>query len=410
MNARRTSLPLLPAILTCAVVSAFEARAQEPRYYTEGRKQVREIMGAVEDGSRRVRIATDRGSVRIVSTPGDAVTYRIRLRAGGPDAAEVRRRLDRMVISATREGDLMEFTGSLPERARVPLRLEAEFEVAIPARIGAVEVTTGAGDIEASGSKGRVTLFTRGGRIAVRDIGGPLVAETRGGDVLAGSVGSTARLVSAGGNVNVESSSGDLTIQTSGGDVLIGRADGEVRVETGGGNVRVRKAGRGVRVVSNGGEIEVEEAAGEVAAASAGGGIRVRSARGGLRCETAAGPIVIDGAQGPVRAVTSSGSIQALLGDKGLPGDSDLQAWQGDIIVSLPETLPITIRALVDSPVEGGIVSDFPLKILRDLADTGRPLLIGEGAIGGGGPVLKIRTLGGRIRILNAKNSKPEQH
>jgi len=398
---------LAAAILAGIIGLAGPVRAQEPRYYVEGRKQVRELAGSIPGAAGRVRIETDRGTVRIHPTTGDAVAYRIRLRAGGPDPAEVRRRLDRMAISASRSGDLIEFSGSLP--ARGSPRLEAEFEIAIPGSVREVEVATGAGDVEAVGAGGKVSVLTRGGRIVVRDIAGPLVAETRGGDVLAGTVGSTARLVSAGGNVSVDSATGDLTVQTSGGDVRIGRAGGDVRVETGGGNVRIDKAGRGVTIVSNGGSIEVGEAAGAISAASAGGGIRVGAAAGGIRCETAAGPIVLDGVEGAIRAVTSSGSIHALLEGTRLLGDSDLQAWQGDIVVTLPESFPVTIRAFVDSPVGQGIESDFPLRILRDLEDNGRPLLIGEGAIGGGGPVLKIRTLGGRIHILKAKNVKPEQ-
>jgi hypothetical protein len=401
---------LAAAVLLGVVGLAAPARAQEPRYYTEGRKQVRELTGSIPGTVGRVRVETDRGVVRIHPATGDVVAYRIRLRAGGPNAAEVRRRLDRMAISASRSGDLIEFSGSLPAQGSSRQGLEAEFDIGIPAGVGEVVVATGAGDIEALGAGGKVSVLTRGGRIVARDIAGPLLAETRGGDVLlAGAAGSSARLVSAGGNVSVDSTAGDLTVQTSGGDVRIGRAGGEVRVETGGGNVRIDKAGRSVTIVSNGGAIEIGEAAGAITAASAGGGIRVGTAAGGIRCETAAGPIVLDGVEGAIRAVTSSGSIHALLEGKGLLGDSDLQAWQGDIVVSLPEAYPVTIRALIDSPVGQGIESDFPLRILRDLEDNGRPVLIGEGAIGGGGPVLKIHTLGGRIHILKAKNTKPVQ-
>lgn len=398
------------AILAGVLALAAPALAQEPRYYAEGKKQVRELAGSIPGTVGRVRIETERGTVRIHRATGDAVAYRIRLRAGGAVPSEVRRRLDRMTISASRSGDLVEFSGSLPARGLARAGLEAEFEIGVPRRVTEVEVATGAGDIEVLGADGKVSLLTRGGRIVARNITGPLVAETRGGDILAEAVGSTARLVSAGGNLSVDGATGDLTVQTSGGDVRIGRAGGEVHVETGGGNVHIDKAGRGVTVVSNGGSIEIGEAGGAVSAASAGGAIRVGTAAGGILCETAAGPITLDGVEGAIRAVTSSGSIRVLLeGNKGLPGDSDLQASQGDVVVSLPESYPVTIRALVDNPVGQGIESDFPLRILRDLEDHGGGLLIGEGAIGGGGPVLKIRTLGGRIHILKVKNTKPVQ-
>jgi hypothetical protein len=143
-----------------------------------------------------------------------------------------------------------------------------------------------------------------------------------------------------------------------------------------------------------------------VTAATAGGGIRVGRAGGGVKCETAAGPIVLEGFGGSVRAMSSAGSIRARLHGRTLSGDSDLQTRQGDVVVSLPEGLPITIRALVDNPVGHPIQSDFPLEVLRELAEAGRPLEVGEARIGGGGPILKLRTLNGRIVILKARDGQ----
>ncbi len=380
------------------------AVAQEARYYQEGRYTVREIAGQIDSDAKRVRVETDLGTVRVRHGAAGTIGYRVRLKAAGADVAEVRRRLDRMVISASRTGDLLLFGGSLPGRPIGSGGLNVEFEIELPVATPALEVVTGAGDIEAEGGSGRTSLVTQGGMITARDVTGPLQAETRGGGIVVGDVRSTARLVSAGGDVSVDAAEGELVVQTSGGDVRIGRAGAAVRVETGGGNVRIERAAKDVRVATSGGNIDVGEAGGEVSAATAGGAIRVGSAIGGVRCETAAGPIVLDGVGGPIRALTSAGSIHALLHGAGLPGDSDLQAQAGDITVSLPEGHPITIRALVDNPVGRSIESEFPLTILRDLEDSGQPLEIGEGQIGVGGPVLKIRALHGRIVILKVKD------
>ena len=378
-------------------------RSQESRYVTDGRYQVREISGSIPAGATRLRVDTQIGSVRLHPASGRDLGYRIRVRAPGRDAAEARRRLDRMTVGASREGTLLAFTGSLPGAADARRGLGAEFDVEVPADMESLEVTTGAGDVEAIGVPGRVSLRTLGGTLVARDLVGFLDAETRGGPIVAASLRSGARLVTAGGEVRIDSVEGDLVVRSSGGDVRIGRAGGAVQVETGGGNVQIAQAGSNVRVATSGGGIDVDRAGGRVTAASAGGGIRVGSATGGVQCETGAGPIVLRSLGGPIRAVTSSGSIRALLGGEPLGGDSDLQTWQGDVVVSLPDTLPVTIRALVDNPVGNSIASDFPVTILRDAEGEGRPLEVGEARIGGGGPVLKLRTQGGRITILKVK-------
>jgi hypothetical protein len=195
---------------------------------------------------------------------------------------------------------------------------------------------------------------------------------------------------------------GDLFVRTSGGDVRIGRIGGKVEAETGGGSVAIERAGAGVRVASNGGDIDIGDAGGEVAASTGGGGIRVGRAVGGVRCETGAGSIDLSGVSGPMRALTSAGSIRALLAGR-LPGDSDLQTWHGDVIVAIPDSMAVTVRALVDNPVGRAIESEYPLTVMREVETTGRPLEMGETLIGGGGPVLKLRTLGGRIVIKRLK-------
>jgi hypothetical protein len=402
-------VPALPTSPGMPVAPAAPARPQETRYYVEGRYLVHEITGSVPAEAARVRVDTHLGAVRLTPALGRDLGYRILIRASGPDNAETRRRLARMVVGASRAGDLLQFTGALPDVPDASRGLGAEFELAIPPSVRGVDVGTGAGDIEADGIPGAVTLITRGGTIVTRDLAGPLSAETRGGRIEVGVVRDAARLVSAGGDVVVGATGGALTVRTSGGDVRIGQAGGDVRVETGGGSVSIDKAGAGVRVATSGGDIEVGEAKGEVSVATAGGGIRVGDAGAGVRCETAAGPIVLDGVGGAVRAISSAGNIRALVGPHGVAGDTDIQTWRGDVTLSLPEGLPVTVRALVDNPVGQPIQSDFPISITHEMEGAGRPMVIGEARVGGGGPVLKLRTLNGRILILKVKNDTTQQ-
>jgi hypothetical protein len=375
------------------------AVAGEPRYFTEGPYLVREIAGTIP-ATPRVRLETDLGTVRAQSVPGDEVRYRIRVRVRGADDAHNRERLEALVVSAATEGGLLEFRGEAPGAAARD-RIEAEFAIDLPAAVREFEAITGAGPVEARGLSGRTVLATRGGNISADGIGGPLQAESRGGSIVIGTVRAAARLVTAGGMVRVTRAGDEVVAQTTGGNVTIGSAAGLVRAETGGGNIAIDSADRDVFAQTGGGAIRVGRIGGQLTAASRGGGIQVAGAGGGVRAETTGGSIVLDAIAGPIRAVTSAGNIRAGL----LPGaqalfDSDLQTWQGDVTVALPPGLPLSVRAFVDAARGDSIRSDFPLTIFRDAEDTGRPVQVAEGDIAGGGPVLRIRTLGGTITIL----------
>ena len=391
----------------CACAVAASLRAQEARYYAEGRSLVHEIAGVVREPAPRIRIETDLGSVTARAAAGTEVRYRIRVRTRGGDDAAARRLLDGMQMSASMIGGVLLFRGQAasPDAAR---DLSADFDIDVPAQAEEIEVVTGAGDIVATGLAGRAVLATRGGNITVDRMGGALKAETRGGNIEVGKVGAAARLITAGGNVRLESAAGEVVAQTSGGDVVIRNVSDQVRAETGGGNVVVESADGDVSAQTSGGSISVGRSSGEVTAATGGGSIRIASARGGVRCESGAGPIFLKGIGGPIRALTSAGSIQAeLLGTARSLFDSDLQTWQGDVTLELPEFLPLTIRAVVDNSKGNRIRSDFPLHVYREAEDAGRPVEIGEGPIAGGGSLIKIRTLDGRIAILKTKRTEP---
>jgi DUF4097 and DUF4098 domain-containing protein YvlB len=391
----------------CACAVAASLRAQEARHYAEGRFLVHEIAGVVREPATRIRIETDLGSVTVRAGSGPVVRYRIHVRTRGGDDAAARRLLDGMQMSASMIGGVLLFRGqaSAPGASR---DLSADFEIEVPAKTEEIEVVTGAGDVAASGLAGRATLATRGGNITVDRLGGTLKAETRGGNIDVGTVGAAARLITAGGNVRLESAAGEVVAQTSGGDVVIRSVSDQVRAETGGGNVLVESADGDVSAQTSGGSISVGRSKGEVTAATGGGSIRITSAGGGVRCESGAGPIFLKGIGGPIRAVTSAGSIQAeLLGTARSLFDSDLQTWQGDVTLEVPETLPLTIRAVVDNSKGNRIKSAFPLRVYREAEDAGRPVEIGEGSIAGGGSLIKIRTLDGHIAIQKTKRTEP---
>jgi hypothetical protein len=401
MSSHRAFVTVSAILFACA--APVRLRAQETRYYTEGRFLVHEIAGVVREPAPRIRVETDLGSVTARAARGAEVRYRIRVRARGSDDAATRRILEDFQVGASMIGGVLLFRGQGASQG-TRRDLTAEFEIEVPPGVSDLEVATGAGDVVAEGLAGRTSLATRGGNISADRLGGTLKAETRGGNIEVGSVGASARLITAGGTVRLDSATGEVVAQTSGGDVLIKRSTDQVRAESGGGNVVVESAGGDVTAQTSGGSISVGGSRGEVTAATGGGSIRIDSVHGGVRCESGAGPIFLKAIEGPIRAVTSAGSIEAeLLGTSRSLFDSDLQTWQGDVTLKLPDSLPLTIRAIVDNSRGSRITSDFPLHLYREAEDAGRPVEIGEGPIAGGGPLIKIRTLDGHIAIVKAK-------
>ena len=395
----------IAAALALLALSATPVVSQESRYDRKSGRLVHEITGTLPSGAPRVEVVTDLGSVRVHATPGSGVRYRIRVTAADGDEDAAGRQIDALLLSVSRQGENLVIRGQAAGSV-LPRGLSADFDLSLPAATPDLRVSTGAGDIAVAGLGGSVTLSTRGGGVVADDVGGTLRVETDGGNIEVGSVRGEARLSTAGGSVRLSSGGSAVVAQTSGGDVRIDRAAGAVRAETAGGSISIDSAGDEVSVVTNGGNIEIGRVAGRVIASTAGGSIRVASAGRGARCETGAGPIDLRSVDGPIHAVTSAGSIDADLSAAGAGfAESDLQTWMGDVTILLPESLPVTIRALVDNPLGQSIRSDFPLTISRESESTGRPIEVAEGTVAGGGSLLKVRTLAGKIWIQKVKNT-----
>jgi hypothetical protein len=115
-----------------------------------------------------------------------------------------------------------------------------------------------------------------------------------------------------------------------------------------------------------------------------------------VRCENAGGGVHLDNVSGSVRVTTAVGNVIArLLAGKPM-ADSFLSTGSGDITVFIPSNVGLTIRAQNDlSDSIRRIVSDFPGIAVRVVGGQ----VIAEGAVNGGGPVLRISGTGGTIFI-----------
>jgi hypothetical protein len=122
--------------------------------------------------------------------------------------------------------------------------------------------------------------------------------------------------------------------------------------------------------------------------------VRVGAAAG-VQCETGSGGIDVSNIAGGMRVSTSLGNIMASL-LAGKLADSFLATGNGDITVYIPSNVGVNVRAqndLADSIRR--IAVDFPgVRVRRQ----GR-LIVAEGPVNGGGPLLEISATVGTIFI-----------
>jgi hypothetical protein len=100
-----------------------------------------------------------------------------------------------------------------------------------------------------------VDARTRGGRVRMRDIGGPVAVETRGGPIQVDGVDGAARLKTSGGTIEAAEIDGDLRAQTSGGRVEIANVSGTVEAGTSGGRVEAYGVVGNIEARTSGGRI-----------------------------------------------------------------------------------------------------------------------------------------------------------
>jgi DUF4097 and DUF4098 domain-containing protein YvlB len=255
----------------------------------------------------------------------------------------------------------------------------------------------------ASSIKGRVAVETGGGSIKLDDIGGSVSAETGGDWINIGRIGGDANLQTGGGKIHIDSVKGKINASTGGGDmVILSGLQGAV-LEAGGGNIQVRQCTGKVRVSTGGGNVDLGDIDGPVEIETGGGSIRLASAKGRVSAQTGAGRIELNGVPS-ARAETGAGGIVArFIGTAGDRNDSVLETSAGDITVYLAPDLSITIRASIELANGHSIRSDFTdLRVTTEGGDYGPKTVSAEGRLNGGGPVLKVSTTTGDIRILRA--------
>ncbi len=375
-----------------AVAAALPLCAQQSRIYREGTAWVEETTGTLPAG-REIRVNTDMGSVQVQGSSPN-VTYVIRKRSFLPTKEAARRQFEQLRISVAKtsiEGRLLSKDLS---------RFNAEFVVQVPRELERVFVETRSGGLNLNSLTASIIGSTGGGNIKLDGLAGPVKISSGGGSVEGGNLGADFILSSGGGDVHINNIAGQARVSIGGGKVYIGTVKGST-ITSGGGGIEVRKCDGDLRATTEGGNLFFGDVSGSVRADTGGGSVRLASANGRVQVSTGGGSVELYNLGQGAQVETGAGPITvAFVNNHGGFSDSSLHTAAGDVSVCLPGSLPVTVHAASDMTSGKGILSEFPdLKITTTGGDYGPKAMSAEGALNGGGPMLRIRTTMGQINF-----------
>jgi DUF4097 and DUF4098 domain-containing protein YvlB len=365
----------------------------------EGRYFVQTITG-VATGAPLDRFRLDTvGNVSLVGDHGTKVTYKLKLKVTARDAREAQALLSEFDVKSRSQNGWLRLTVTPPAN----ISEGPELSVSVPRSLQQVWIETRGGNVQAMDLDGELQARSAAGRMAVDRIKGRAEIRTGGGDIQVGEVGGTVRCYSGAGVIRVQSAGGESWLDTAGGEVFVHQAFGPVHAATAGGNIRIERASNTVYARTVAGLIEVQQADGAVTAESSAGAIQVNAANG-VHCESAGGTIRLRNVGGALRASTAAGSILAELLSGNRIQDSTLSTSAGDITVFIASNVPLTVLARNDSGgATGRIISDFKEIRVKPGSQPGASPVLAEGALNGGGPVLRINVNGGTIYLRRPK-------
>ena len=388
------------ALLLAFVVCTAPLWAQDGHFMRSGNGWVEVVTGSLSS-ARNLKVGTDFGSVTVRGGSPQGITYTVRKRMNTGSESQARHQFELFTVRAVQKSDYALLQGECAGSERISV----DITVNVPRELALAEIETRGGSVEVAGIAGRVEAQTAGGSIHINDIGGRVTAETSGGSIDVGNVGGDVKLETAGGGITIRSVAGKVRAETAGGGIELGSATQSAYLSTAGGSIQVKKCDGELRASTAGGSVEVGDVGGGATLETQGGSIRLASANGVVRATTSGGGIRLTGLTHGVTAKTAAGPIYAeFVAGRNSFSESYLETSVGDVVVYLPPDLPLTVRATIDAATGHRMISDFPeVKISAEGGDWGSREVYGQGAINGGGPLLKIRTTAGNIELRRGK-------
>ena len=333
-------------------------RKAVPDFLTETTlEDIVETFPVAPDG--KLTIDADCGGIDVQSTEDDTVSVRIQRAAqikANRRAAEILKNLDVQIIHEASNVKIeAKFIGNAKRWQKRKNDLDVQFDIRVP-RHYHLDLQTACDDISVVNVTGDVNVETFRAGLRLQEITGRINA------------------VTSVGNIDLKGFNGDTVLQTKSGNITFAAGNGDVKAKTSGGNVHAVQ----VRGTVNG--------------QTSGGNVTLRECKGGADLKTAGGSIEVEN-DGPVLAKTSGGSIRCQL-QKATTHQNlllDLETMGGSINVSLVPDIAATVEAKV---LGGSVTTEFPVTV--EASGTVKPDQL-QGTINGGGPLLKLRSVGGNI-------------
>jgi hypothetical protein len=289
-------------------------------------------------------------------------------------------------------------------------------EINIQKANGEVDISTGGGKVHVSNSRLNGNVSTGGGIVTIEGVTGNLTGKSGSGPVIyTGSGGATIRSEDGVNIVGVSTPEPNVSVSigSGSGSASISSTSGGTTTTTSISNDGGRGSGfgaAGIRMSSAGGAISLPAAPEGARVTTGGGGIRIGPSAGEVYASTGGGPIDIGPATGSVEAHTGAGDVTIELKGAGMHS-VDVTSGKGQIVLVLPRDLDATLEletAYTDNlGHKTRIVSDWPLQTTEtdnwDRSEgTPRRYVRARQTIGGGGQVIRVRTVNGNI-VLTRK-------
>ena len=319
----------------------------------------------------KLTIDADCGGIDVQSTEDDTVSVRIQRAAqikANRRAAEILKNLDIQITHEAPDVKIeAKFTGNAKRWQKRKNDLDVQFDILVPRHYN-LDLQTACDDISVVNVTGDVNVETFNAGLRLQDITGRIDA------------------ITSIGNIDLKAFNGDVMLQTKAGNITLADGNGDVKAKTSGGNVQA------VQVI------------GAVNGQTTGGSVTVRGCKGGAELKTAGGSIEVEN-DGPVLAKTSGGSIRCQLQETTTTQNLllDLETMGGSVNVSLAPDIAATVEAKV---LSGSVTTEFP--VTAEASGTIKPDQL-QGTINGGGPLLKLRAVGGNVILRNIEADKPEE-
>ena len=345
-------------------------RKAVPDFLTETTlEDIVEVFPVAPGGS--LTIDADFGAIDVQSTEGDDLSVRVRRAAelkADRRAGEILKDFDvQMTHEVTDVRIEAKFRGPVKQWKKMKERLDVQFDIVVP-RNYVLDLKTADEEISVMDIVGDVNVQTAGAGLRLENIIGRIDGTT------------------SGGNVDLKAFEGNAALQTSGGSVTLEKGTGDVKAKTSGGN------------------IQIMDVVGAVNGQTTGGNVTLRGCKGGADVKNAGGSIEVEN-DGPVLAKTSGGSIRCQLQET-LSNQSlllDLETTGGSINVSLAPDIAATVEARV---LGGSVTTEFP--VAMETAGTVKPDQL-HGTINGGGPLLRLFSVGGNIILRKTEAHNPAE-